>query len=395
VSASAIGAEALRLREDHVLVRVQRGALVAGLAGVALCAAGAALGREQFLRSYLVAYLFWCGIGLGCLAILMVQYLTGGAWGAVARRVLESGTRTLPLMAVLFVPLALGLGDLYEWARPEAVARDPVLQHKSSYLNVPFFLGRAAFYFAVWIALARLLVRWSLEQDRAGDPALAARLEMLSRGGLVLYGLTMTFAAIDWAMSLEPHWFSTIYGVIFMGGQGLSTFAFVIPVLALVADRPPLSHVISADRFHDLGKLMLAFVMLWAYFALSQFLITWAANLPEEIPWYLRRTRGGWWWLGLGLIVFHFVLPFVILLSRDVKRKAGAVAAVAGVLILVRFVDLFWMVRPAFEPAGLTVHWLDPVTAVAIGGLWIFVFVAALKARPLLPAHDPSLAEGA
>jgi hypothetical protein len=392
LAASALGAEPLRLAPDHVLRRVRRATLLVGLGGVALCVLGAFVSREQFFRAYLVAYLFWLGIALGSLAILMLQYLTGGAWGAVARRVLESATRTLPLLAVLFLPLLFGLPDLYEWARPEALAHDALLRHKRLYLNVPFFVARAAFYFAVWIALARALARYSLAQDRAADPEVARRLEMLSRGGLLLYGLTMTFAAVDWAMSIEPHWFSTIYGVIFMGGQGLSTFAFVIPVLALAADRPPLSRVVSPAQFHDLGKLMLAFVMLWAYFALSQFLIIWSANLPEEIPWYLRRRAGGWQWVGLGLIVFHFVAPFVVLLSRDVKRKPRVLAVVATALIAARFVDLYWLVRPGLEPR-LAPSWLDPVTAIAIGGLWLWLFLGALAAQPLLPRNDPSLPE--
>ncbi len=379
------------LSPDHVLNRIERGALVAGAVGLALGLVGLIIDREQFFRAYLIAYLFFFGIALGCLAILMVQYVTGGAWGAVVRRVLESATRTLPLLALLFLPLALGLPYLYEWARPEAVAQDALLQHKHVYLNVPFFLARTAFYFAVWIAVARYLNKWSLAQDEVADPLIARRLEMMSRGGLLLYGFTMTFAAVDWAMSLEPHWFSTIYGIIFMGAQGLSTFAFVIPVAALIADRPPFSRVITADQFHDLGKLLLAFVMLWAYFALSQFLIMWSGNLPEEIPWYIHRMRGGWQYVGIFVIIFHFVLPFIVLLSRDVKRHPRALATVASVLIVIRFVDLFWFVRPSMEPAGLSVHWLDVVVPIGIGGIWLWFFIRQLKDRPLVPLNDPYL----
>jgi hypothetical protein len=319
--------------------------------------------------------------------------VTGGAWGAVVRRVLESATRTLPLMALLFVPLALGLPRLYVWARPEAVAHDALLQHTSVYLNVPFFLVRAAFYFVVWITLATFLNRWSLEQDARPDPRVDRRLEMLSRAGLMLYGLTETFAAIDWAMSLDPHWSSTIYGILLMGGQGLSTFAFVIPVLALIARRPPLSRIISPDQFHDLGKLMLAFVMLWAYFSFSQFLIMWSGNLPEEIPWYLRRMQGGWFWVGILLMLSHFILPFVVLLSRDVKRRPGTLAVVAGGLIAARFLDVFWLVRPQPGSTGLALHWLDFVTPFAIGGIWLWVFVWQLGTRPLVPLNDASLPE--
>ena len=379
------------LRPDHVLHRIERGALVAGAVGLVLALVGFVVAREQFFRAYLIAYLFFFGISLGCMAVLMLQYVTGGAWGAVVRRLLESATRTLPLLAVLFLPLAFGLPHLYEWARPEAVAHDELLQHKQIYLNVPFFLFRSALYFTVWLLIARYLNRWSLEQDESTDPMITRRLEMLSRGGLLLYAFTMTFASIDWAMSLEPHWFSTIYGIIFMGAQGLSTLAFIIPVAAVIADRPPFSRVITADQFHDLGKLLLAFVMLWAYFALSQFLITWSGNLPEEIPWYLHRMRGGWQWLGLFVIVFHFVLPFIVLLSRDVKRHARALAVVALALFVMRFVDLYWFIRPSMEPAGLSVHWLDVVAPVGIGGIWLWTFVRQLKERPLVPLNDPYL----
>ena len=383
------------LSPDHVLHRVQRGALVAGVLGLALCAVGAPFSPMQFFRSFLVAYLFWFGIALGCMAILMIYHITGGAWGAVIRRLLESGTRTLPLMALLFLPLVLGLHDLYQWARPDIVAHDPLLQHKSLYLNVPFFLARAVFYFAVWLTIAAFLNRWSLQQDESADAGPGHRMEQLSRGGLLLLGLTMTFASIDWVMSLEPHWFSTIYGIITLGGQVLTAMAFVISLAALLATRGPLGDVISAEQFQDLGKLLLAFVMLWAYFALSQFLITWSANLTEEIPWYLTRLQGGWQWLGAGLILFHFVLPFLILLSRDVKRRAGTLTLVAVGIIIVRFMDVFWMVTPAFEPAGVSIHWMDAATVIGVGGVWLWVFVWQLKGRPLIPLHDPSLPEHA
>jgi hypothetical protein len=380
------------LAPDHVLNRVQSGALVVGGLGVIGCLVGIFASRLQFFQAYIVAYLFFLGLGLGSMAILMIQYITGGAWGAVIRRLLESATRTLPLMALLFVPIALGIADLYEWARPQHVAHDTALQHKSLYLNVPFFLGRAVFYFAAWLGTAYFLNRWSLEQDTAPDARLTRRLEMLSRGGLLLYALTMSFAAVDWGMSLEPHWASTIYGVMFMGGQGLSTFAFVIPVAALIATRPPFSRIITAEQFHDLGKLMLAFVKLWAYFAFSQYLIIWSGNLPEEIPWYLKRTRNGWQWVAFVLILVHFGLPFLVLLSRDVKRHGRAVAMVASLLIVARLIDLFWLLRPGVAAeAGFAISWLDPAAVAAIGGMWTWLFVAQLKTRPMVPLNDPAI----
>jgi hypothetical protein len=381
----------LSLRSDHTLVRLRRPALVIGGIGLAATLAGALTDAQQFFRSYLVAYLFWFGIALGSLPILMLQYITGGAWGAVLRRVLESATRTLPLLLVLFVPLLFGLSSIYEWARADHVAHDAILQHKRVYLNVPFFLVRAVLYFGSWLALTWFLNHWSALQDAEDDPRHAKRLEYLSRGGLLLYSLTMTFAAIDWVMSLEPHWFSTIYGILFIGGQVLSAFAFAIPIAVLIAREPPLSTVIGPGQFHDLGNLLLAFVMLWAYFAFSQFLIIWSANLPEEAPWYLNRLGGGWQWIGIALIVFHFALPFAVLLSRNLKRNGPLLAAVAGGVVLMRVVDLYWLVTPAFSPLALRVHWLDVTTLFGVGGLWLFVFLWQLQGRPVLPRHDTSL----
>jgi len=381
------------LGPEHVLRRVQRGGLVVGVVALLSCAVGAAVNPEQFFRSYLVAYLFWFGIGLGSMAILMIHHIAGGAWGAVIRRLLECATRTLPLMALLFVPLAFGMHSLYEWARPEAVAHDALLQHKSVYLNVPFFLARAAFYFAVWLAFTTFLNRWSLQQDGSDDPRLTRRMELLSRGGLLAIGLTMSFAAVDWVMSLEPHWYSTIYGIVIMGGQILNAMAFVIALAVLLVDRGPLDAIIHTEQFHDLGKLLLAFVMLWAYFAFSQFLIIWSANLPEEIPWYLARMRGGWQVVGIAIILFHFVLPFLILLSRDVKRRPNLLALVAIVVMVMRFVDLFWLVTPAFSPDRFVAHWLDVLTLVGVGGVWLWVFVWQLQGRPLIALRDPSLPE--
>jgi hypothetical protein len=383
------GPRSLVLTDDHPLRRVQRVAIGVGAAALLVCALAGFANPTQLLRSYLVAYLFWVGGALGCLALLMIQHVTGGAWGVAIRRLLESGARTLPVMALLFVPIALGLGRLYEWAQPEHVAHDPLLQHKELYLNVPFFLGRAALYFVVWTIVVRSLWRWSLQQDESFDPTPGERLELLSRGGLVVMGLTMTFASVDWAMSLEPHWFSTIYGVLFMGGSALTAFALVIPVAALLSAHPPVAGLISADQLSDLGKLMLAFVMLWAYFQFSQFLIIWSGNLPEEITWYLARTRGGWQWVALAVILFHFALPFVLLLSRRLKRRASSIAVVALLVAVMRFVDVFWLVTPAWDPSRLTVHLLDLAAVLAVGGVWIWLFVRQLDGHPLLPLHDP------
>jgi len=367
---------------------IRRRCLLVGLTGLALCALGAFASPEQFFRSYLVAYLFWLGIALGCLPIVMLHHLTGGAWGLVIRRVLESGTRTLPLMALLFLPLVFGLQDLYAWARPGAVAAGALLRHQTAYLNVPFFLARAVVYFASWLAVAHYLNAWSLAPEAWVDSPTARRLRQLSGPGLAIYGLTMTFASIDWAMSLEPHWFSTVYGMLFAAGQVLGAFAFAVAVTVLLARREPLSRAVSPAILQDLGNLLLAFVMLWAYLAFSQYLLTWAGNLPEEIPWYLHRLRGGWTPIAVAVIVFHFALPFVLLLSRDVKRSAFLLGTVAAAVVCVRFVDLFWLIVPAFQQSGVRVHWMDVAAPVGVGGTWLAAFTWQLGARPLVPLQD-------
>jgi len=382
---------ALTLQPDHILYRAQRALLGAGVLGLIVAGAGGLVDPDQFFRSYLIAYLFFIGIALGALGIVSLNHVTGGRWGVVIRRVCESAMLTLPLLLLLFVPLLLGLTNLYEWARPDEVMHDAVLRHKAVYLNVPFFVVRVALYFAVWLVVSRYLVRWSREQDATGDPDVVRRLQFLGRGALLLYSLTMTFAAVDWAMSLEPHWYSTIYGILIIGGQVLSAFVFVIPVLALVVDREPFTTLITPEQFHDLGKLMLAFVMLYAYFAFSQFLIIWSGNLPEETPWYLARLNGGWQYVAVGLVLFQFALPFAILLSRSVKRNARRLAVVALLVLLSRLIDLFWLVKPSFTPQRFALHWMDVAAVLGVGGVWLSFFLWRLRDQPLLPLHDPAL----
>jgi len=375
------------------LAGLQQRFLVAGAAGSVLSAIGAIVNPTQFLQSYLMAYMLCLGVTLGCFALGMVHQLSGGAWGVVIRREIGAAARVLPIMTVLFLPIVLGMHRLYPWTDAALVAKDEALQHKHLYLNTPFFLVRAAIYFAVWNSVSYFLNAWSLEQDRTASPKLARKMQTLSAAGLVAYGLTITFASIDWLMSLEPHWFSTIYGVLILGGQGLSSLAFLIVVLAWLSARPPLDRIVAQSHFHDLGNLMLAFVMLWAYFSFSQYLIIWAGNLPEEIAWYLHRLHTGWRVIGAGLMLFHFAVPFVVLLSRTVKQHARTLAIVAIGILLVRLVDLFWLIAPEFHPDGVSVSWMDVVLPLTLGALWTSAFLWQLRGRPILPVHDPEFDE--
>jgi hypothetical protein len=383
--------EELRSRFDYV----QRVAFICGALGLALVilfSFHSEHSRLQFFRSYLFAFVYWISIPLGCQAILMMHHLTGGWWGYPIRRLLEAGTRTLFVMAILFIPVLLGLSRLYLWDQPAAAAADPLIQYKRPYLNAGFFTLRALIYFAIWMGLAYVLNKWSREQDETGDPSIEGRFEALSGPGLILWGLALTFASVDWVMSLEVHWFSTIYGMIFMIIAALTSMSFVIFVERSLADYEPLRGSATPARYNDQGNLMLAFVMLWAYLSYAQFLIIWSGNLKEEIPWYVTRAFGGWGAVAVILMVLHFALPFLLLLQRSVKRKLVRLSLVAGMLIVLSVVDVYWLIVPAFDPKSPKFHVMDILAVLGIGGVWIGTYFWQLKKMPLLPLRDPRFA---
>jgi hypothetical protein len=375
------------------LKRLQQRLFVAGAVGVGLSMLGLLLDATQFFQSYLVAYMLWLGATLGCLALGMIHQLSGGAWGVLIRRPIGAAARVLPVMTLLFVPIVLGMPRMYPWTNADLVAHDEALRHKHLYLNTPFFLVRAAIYFLVWNALSYRLNAWSLEQDRTGDPRIARRMQLLSAAGLVAYGLTITFASFDWLMSLEPHWFSTIFGVLIMGGQGLTALALLIVALVWLSRRPPLDRIVVPAHFHDLGNLTLAFVMLWAYFSFSQYLIIWSGNLPTEIAWYLHRMQAGWRPVAIALMLFHFAVPFVVLLSRQVKRQPELLVRVAVAILCARLIDLFWLIGPEFHPQGIVVSWMDLIVPLTLGAIWAGAFIHQLRGRAILPLHDPEFDE--
>ena len=378
----------------HDLERVQQRALGVGVVALLACVIGALFWPSDFFRAYLFSYMFYIGLSLGCMALAMLQYLSGGAWGLVIRRITESATRTIPLLVLLFIPILIGIPKLYVWSDPDVVKADSLLQHKHIYLNVPFFIGRAIFYFAGWLVFAHYLNKWSHEQDSTGIDPQARRLQRLSGPGLCFYGMSATFAAVDWVMSLEPRWFSTIYGFLFIAGQGLSACAFCIALL-VVLSRPgrPLAGIIGPSHLHDIGKLLFTFTMLWAYCSYSQFLIIWSGNLTDEIPWYMERLKGGWQWIAILLVLFHFAFPFALLLSRSLKRTGPVIVKIAVFILVMRFVDLFWQVTPGVTKTGFRITWMDLVAPLGIGGLWLAMFLFQLRKWPLLPLRDPHLEE--
>jgi hypothetical protein len=395
-------AERPRLPTAPEWQRLRQGALIAAGLGLLLCAVGALVNLDQFFRSWLVAFLFVLGITLGSLVLVMLQHLTGGAWGLVLRRLLESAARCLPLVALFFIPIALGVTHLYKWTDADwqqvyRKAHENQGVTKADFLTPGFFVVRAAIYFAVWLILTFVLNRWSREQDRTRDPRLPHRFRLLSGPGIGLYGATITLAAVDWIMSLQPDWYSTIFGVILAVGEVLSAFAFAIALLVLLAQYPPLSDAVRPHHLRDLGNLMLAFVLLWAYMSFCQFLLIWAGNLTEEIPFYLYRGQGGWEWVAAALALFQFALPFVLLLSRDVKTNPRRLVGVALLVLAMRVVDLYWMVMPAFGGGQPEIPyrwlWLDLGALLLLGGLWLLFFLWQLGREPLLPVGDPFLGD--
>lgn len=380
------------LTAPAVIKTIGQRSLVVGVVFSVIAAIGAFMQPAVFFRGYLLAFMAWLGVCLGSMAVLMLRHLTGGGWGMVIRRIMGAAMRTIPLVTFLFVPLLFGLRYLYPWARPLDAIQDPHLRGHlqeitKSYLSRNGFIIRAAVYFAIWNGVSYLLTRWSKQQDQ--PPALdnTVRFRAVSGPGLILYGFTVSFAAIDWVMSLDPSWISTIYGLLFLAGQVLSAICFAVVVERILVRYKPMSEMLRPDFVQDHGKLMLAFVMVWAYFGFSQWLIIWAGNLPEEITWYMKRLNGGWGSIGLFLAVFHFAVPFVLLLSRPFKRDVTRLVWLAIWLILMRYLDLFWNIEPNFS-ASLSVTWADFVVPVAMGGLWLWYFFRNLGSLPLLPAYD-------
>jgi hypothetical protein len=391
-----------RMRSRSLVIGVVFGVLALGLT----------LGFAQwdlFLRSWLFSFMFWLGLTLGSLTLLMLQYTSGGNWGRLGRRIWEAGAANWWLMFLFWLPIAFGVKRLYPWAR---VPQDPAklaefMAHYGAdkihyYLNVPFFWVRGLIFFAGWGILYYFLKRWSIREE-AGvtTPAEFVFIQNLSGFGIVFYAATITFGSIDWTMSLYPEWWSTVWGMLFMVGQVLTAFCFTIWLFTRLSEIEPISRIFKADYLHDFGKLMFAFVVLWAYLSFSQWLIIWSGNMLSEIRWYIMRLENGWQYFGTLLIFVHFVFPFALLLSRNNKRSRRRIVAIAFLLLFMRLVDLFWLTAPNFYPgtgAGLNnFHLLDAamyiICPIAMGGIWLFFFYLQLSKRSLMPVNDPGFVE--
>jgi hypothetical protein len=371
------------------LSSLQTKALIAGGIGLGFCVFGAFSNSKQFFVSYLFSYVFWLGVALGCLGFLMVHHLTGGRWGFAVRRFYEAAIMTLPLMALLFIPICFGLRDLYLWTDPQAIDADPVLQHRSGYMNAPGFIIRAAVFFLIWIGVALALNKWSFQQDATTGVEPTRKLRTLSGPGIALYPVTATFVLVDWVLSLEPDWYSTMFVVLIIIGQMLAGLAFGIMLLALLYKTKPMSDIVTTTHFHHLGMLLLAFVMLWTYMSFGELLIIYSGNLPHEIVWYLHRIAGDWKVVVWFLFLFHFLIPFFLLLSRELKRNVPVLATIAGVIFFAHIVNTYWLIAPSFDQTGIRLHWLDFAAPIGVGGIWIAALTGRLKSRPLLVQNDP------
>jgi hypothetical protein len=376
------------LMAPPVAQTIQTQSLFIGLIGAIASVAGAFLAPESFYSAYLSGFMFWLGLSLGCMAILMLYHMVGGGWGTVIRRILEAGMMTVPLMFVLFLPILFHLPRLYKWAQPDKLASDPKLADiAQSYLNFNGILTRAILYFALWFGMAYFLNRWSTEQDTiAGQSTL--RFRVMSGLGLVIYSFSISFAVIDWVMSLQARWISTIYGFIFIAGEALSAFCFCVVIERILGKRKPVSEYLTDTEVHDHGKFMLTFVMVWTYFNFSQLLIIWSGNLPDEISWFFLRLHGGWEYVALFLVLFQFAVPFALLLSRRLKRKTRTLVWIASWILFARMVDIYWHVEPALHPT-FHLSWLHFTVIAGIGGLWMAYFFHNLRLRPLLAVNAP------
>jgi hypothetical protein len=386
----------LDLSAPPVVKLIGRRSLYIGVVASVIAIALGFMNSKVFFRGYLVSFMDWLGICLGSMVILMVRHLTGGGWGMVIRRILGAAMRTVPLLTLFFIPIAwLGVPRLYPWAMPlESVENPTIREHLAhnkfveiGYLHWSGFIWRAVIYFAIWNLLSYLLTRWSKQQDTPPVRDNSARFKAVAGPGIILYAFTISFAGIDWVMSLDPSWISTIYGLLFVAGELISALCFAVVIERILFKYKPMSELLRPDFVHDHGKFMLTFVMVWAYFSFSQWLIIWAGNLPEEITWYIRRLHGGWGEVGLFLVVFQFFVPFFLLLSRPLKRDITRLVWLAVWLICVRYIDLFWLIEPNFS-TSFHVTWADLLIPFAMGGLWLAYFCHNLSSMPLLPAYD-------
>lgn len=377
------------LLTDNPLLK--KPALIVGVIGLTILIFGYFVDQKQFFFSYLTAFAFWMTLVWGAMFFSFLHHLTGADWSIVLRRILETVMMTLPLLALLFIPILLGMHDLYHWSHADAVLADPILTKKSAYLNPAFFTIRVIVYFTIWFLLARSLYKTSLDQDQGFKEKQILKMKRISAPGMILFALSLTFASFDWLMSLEAHWYSTIFGVYMFGGSLLAILAFLVIFGLYLREKGILAETITVEHYHDLGKFLFAFIIFWGYIGFSQYFLIWYANIPEETIWYLSRWEGSWKFITLLLVFGHFVVPFLLLMPRAVKRNFAMLRILAGWIFIMHWVDIYWIVMPSLHHQGAVFSWMDLAGFLGIGGLFIFYFIHKFTGKALVPVNDPRL----
>ena len=365
--------------------------LIAGIVMLVLSALGYITNSKYFFHSYLLAYTFWLSVALGALFFTMVNHLVSAHWWQVLRRIVESLMYSFPILAILFIPILFGMHDLFHWTHTEDVLNDPILLGKEPYLNSTFFIIRAIFYFAVWFILSRILYKYSIKQDESPSEELIEKMKKISAPGLVLFAVTLTFASIDWLMSLDPHWYSTIFGVYYFAGSFVALLSFTIIVAAFLHKKGILKDVITIEHFHDLGKFLFGFTVFWGYIGASQYFLIWYANIPEETVWYYHRWEGSWKYITLTIVFGHFLLPFLLLIFRYTKRNLSLLSFSASWIFLMHIIDLYWLVYPMMSPHHLHFYWTDITVILGIGGIFVWNFWNNFSRNALVPVNDRRL----
>ncbi len=374
---------------DNILS--QKPALVVGFIGLLILASGFFVDQKQFFFSYLTAFVFWMTFVWGAMFFSFLHHLTGADWSIVLRRILETVMMTIPLMAVLFVPVLLGMFDLYHWSHADVVAADPILLKKSIYLNPVFFTIRTVLYFTIWFFLARGLYKTSLAQDDGAQPKQIEKMKKISAPGMILFAITITFASFDWLMSLDAHWYSTIFGVYIFGGSLLAILTFMVIFGSYLRNKGVLTDTITVEHYHDLGKFLFGFVIFWGYIGFSQYFLIWYANIPEETIWYLERWEGSWKIVTMTIVFGHFVIPFLLLMPRAMKRNLKVLKIIAIFILIMHWIDLYWLVMPSLHHDGASISWMDLAGFLGIGGLFLGFFMRRYAANALVPVNDPRL----
>jgi hypothetical protein len=364
--------------------------LIGGL-GLAASVAGYFVDSAQFFHSWLASAIYWLSISLGALFFVLLHYLVGAKWSVVLRRLAENLASPLIFLAICMAVILFGLKELFHWADPEIVATDHLLQGKAGYLNQTFFIIRMVGYFLIWIVLWRFLFSGSLKQDTQPSAKLTKRMRIISAPGMFLFALTLTFASFDWMMSLDAHWYSTIFGVYIFSGSFLSAIAFLSIAVVALRSRGYFKGMVTGEHFHDLGKLMFAFVIFWGYMAFSQYFLIWYGNIPEETVWFLHRWEGSWKTVSLIIVFGHFVIPFFALFPQTPKKNPVFLVVVSVWLLIVHRIDIYWLVMPSLHHHGVHLSWMDGATIIGIGGIFLWCFWRRLVKHPLVPIQDPDL----